>query len=54
MVFGLFGGDKNGNSPLYLAVSRGDSALAMVSLLLEAGAQVELGPKRTRGHEAPR
>lgn len=37
--------DKNGNSPLYLAVSRGDSALAMVKLLLEAGAPVELGPK---------
>ena len=37
--------DKNGNSPLYLAVSRGDSALAMVNLLLEAGAQVDLGPK---------
>ena len=37
--------DKNGNSPLYLAVSRGDSALAMVNLLLEAGAPVELGPK---------
>ncbi len=45
--------DKNGNSPLYLAVSRGDSALAMVNLLLEAGAQVDLGPKRTRGLEAP-
>jgi ankyrin repeat protein len=37
--------DKNGNSPLYLAVARGDSALAMVNLLLEAGAPVELGPK---------
>ena len=37
--------DKNGNSPLYLAVSRGDSALAMVNLLLEAGALVDLGPK---------
>lgn len=37
--------DKNGNSPLYLAVSRGDSALAMVNLLLEAGAQVDRGPK---------
>lgn len=37
--------DKNGNSPLYLAVSRGDSALSMVNLLLEAGAQVDLGPK---------
>jgi ankyrin repeat protein len=35
--------DKNGNSPLYLAVSRGDSALAMVNLLLEAGAPVDLG-----------
>lgn len=38
--------DKNGNSPLYLAVSCGDSALAMVNLLLEAGAQVDLGPKQ--------
>ncbi|MCF8168312.1 MAG: ankyrin repeat domain-containing protein, partial [Rhodoferax sp.] len=37
--------DKNGNSPLYLVVSRGDSALAMVNLLLEAGAQVDQGPK---------
>ena len=34
--------DKNGNSPLYLAVSRGDSALAMVNLLLKAGAPVNL------------
>ena len=38
--------DKNGNSPLYLAVSRGETALAMVNLLLEAGAQVDLGPKK--------
>lgn len=37
--------DKNGNSPLYLVVSRGDSALAMVNLILEAGAQVDQGPK---------
>jgi ankyrin repeat protein len=37
--------DKNGNSPLYLAVSRGDSALSMVNLLLEKGAPMELGPK---------
>ena len=37
--------DKNGNTPLYLAVSHGDVALAMVKQLLEAGAQVELGPK---------
>lgn len=37
--------DNNGNSPLYLAVSRGDLAVAMVKLLLDAGAPVELGPK---------
>lgn len=37
--------DKNGNSPLYLTVSRGDSAVAMVKRLLDAGAPVELGPK---------
>lgn len=37
--------DKNGNSPLYVAVARGDSALAMVNLLLGAGAPVDLGPK---------
>jgi ankyrin repeat protein len=37
--------DKNGNSPLYLAVSRGDSAIGMVKRLLEAGAPVDLGPK---------
>ena len=37
--------DKNGNSALYLAVSRGDSALKIVNLLLKAGAQVDLGPK---------
>ena len=38
--------DKNGNSPLYLAVSRGDSALPMVNLLLEAGASPDLGPSQ--------
>lgn len=38
--------DKNGNSPLYLAVSKGDSALAMVNLLLEAGADADLGPSQ--------
>ena len=38
--------DKNGNSPLYLAVSRGDSALAMVNLLLDAGANADLGPNK--------
>ena len=38
--------DKSGNSPLYLAVSRGDSGLAMVNLLLEAGVAVDLGPKK--------
>jgi ankyrin repeat protein len=37
--------DLNGNSALYLAVSRGDSALEIVRLLLNAGAPVELGPK---------
>lgn len=37
--------DNNGNSPLYLAVSSGDSAVAMVKRLLDAGAPVELGPK---------
>ncbi len=37
--------DLNGNSPLYLAVSRGDSAVATVKRLLEEGAQVELGPR---------
>lgn len=37
--------DNNGNSPLYLAVSRGDSAVAMVKRLLDAGAPGELGPK---------
>lgn len=36
--------DKNGNTPLYLAVSRGDEALALVNQLLDAGAQVDLGP----------
>ena len=38
--------DKNGNSPLYLAVSRGDSALPMVNLLLQAGANTELAPSQ--------
>lgn len=38
--------DKNGNSPLYLAVSKGDAALVIVNLLLKAGAQVDLGPKQ--------
>lgn len=37
--------DKSGNSALYMAVSNGDSALAMVNLLLQAKAPVELGPK---------
>jgi len=37
--------DNNGNSPLYLIVSRGDSAVPMVKRLLDAGAPVELGPK---------
>ena len=37
--------DKNGNSPLYLAVTRGDLALALVNQLLDAGAPAELGPK---------
>lgn len=37
--------DNNGNSPLYLTVSRGDSAVEMVKQLLDAGAPVELGPK---------
>ena len=36
--------DKNNNSPLYLAVSRGDAALPMVNSLLKAGANTELGP----------
>jgi ankyrin repeat protein len=36
--------DDNGNTPLYLAVSRGDEALALVNQLLDAGAQVDLGP----------
>jgi ankyrin repeat protein len=38
--------DKNGNTPLYLAVSRGDEALALVNQLLDAGAQVDLGPMK--------
>ena len=36
--------DKNGNSPLYIAVGRGDVALPIVNMLLEAGARPELGP----------
>ncbi len=38
--------DKNGNSPLYLAVSKGDPALPMVNRLLEAGAKADLGPSK--------
>jgi ankyrin repeat protein len=38
--------DNNGNSPLYLAVSRGDSALGLVKQLLRAGAPVDLGPRK--------
>lgn len=38
--------DKNGNTPLYLAVSNGDAGLEIVNLLLEAGAQIDLGPSR--------
>ena len=38
--------DANGQSPLYLAVSRGDPALPMVNLLLKAGALVDLGLKQ--------
>ena len=38
--------DANGQSPLYLSVSRGDPALPMVNLLLKAGALVDLGPKQ--------
>ena len=37
--------DGNGNSPLYLTVSRGDLAVEMVKRLLDAGAPVDLGPK---------
>jgi serine/threonine-protein phosphatase 6 regulatory ankyrin repeat subunit B len=37
--------DHNGNSPLYLTVSRGDPAVAMVKRLLDAGAPVDLGPR---------
>ncbi len=40
--------EKDGNSLLYLNVSRGDSAVAMVRRLLDAGSPVELGPQ-TRG-----
>lgn len=35
---------KNGNSALYLAVTKGDPALGIVDKLLEAGAPVDLGP----------
>lgn len=34
--------DKNGHTPLYIAVSRGDLALQIVNQMLEAGAQVDL------------
>lgn len=37
--------DNNGNSPLYLAVSRGDSAIGIVKKLIDAGAPLDLGPK---------
>ncbi len=37
--------DNNGNSPVYLTVSRGDSAVEMVKRLLDAGAPLDLGPK---------
>jgi ankyrin repeat protein len=36
--------DKNGNSPLYLSVSRGDAGLAIVKQLLKAGVPADLGP----------
>jgi Ankyrin repeats (3 copies) len=36
--------DNQGNSPLYLVVLRGYSAVDMVTKLLDAGAQVDLGP----------
>jgi ankyrin repeat protein len=36
--------DKNGNSPLYFAVGRGDVALPIVNMLLKAGARPDLGP----------
>jgi ankyrin repeat protein len=42
--------DNNGNSPLYLTVSRGDSAVGMVKRLLDAGAPVDLWP--TTGENA--
>ena len=38
--------DKNGNSPLYLAVSKGDTAIEMVNMLLDAGAKADLGPSK--------
>lgn len=38
--------DDKGNSPLFLAVSRGDSALAMVNLLLASGANPDQGPSQ--------
>lgn len=36
--------DQYGNSPLFLAVTHGDSSLQLVNQLLESGAPVELGP----------
>jgi ankyrin repeat protein len=38
--------DKSGHTALYVAVSKGDSAIAMVNRLLVAGANAELGPSR--------
>lgn len=38
--------DKNGNSPLYIAVSRGDAALPIVDSLLDVGASPDLGPSQ--------
>ena len=38
--------DKNSHSPLFLAVSKGDTALAIVNLLLDAGADADLGPSQ--------
>jgi len=36
--------DKNGTTPLFLAVSKGDSAMPIVNKLLDAGAAPDLGP----------
>lgn len=44
--------DNNGNSPLYLAVSRGDSAVGLVKQLLRAGAPVDLGPRKGENAES--